>query len=100
MEAVMEFDKDNFFGKPGELVPVVSFEDLKKAWEFSHADGRDNSVAIGFGLWKQVLPSANIAAVTYRRALLGLLEMKLKAAYPGGEMSDNALKVAAEIELK
>jgi len=66
----------------------------------SHPDGQ---VAIGMGVWNQVLPDANIAdvmAVTFRNSMLGMLEMLLEAAYPGGHMSGNALKVVAEMELK
>lgn len=91
------------FGKPGEPVPVVSVEDLKKArglCEDVKARHPEGGVAIGMGIWEQVLPGADIKAVTYRNALLGILEMFLEETYPGGKLSDNALKVAAEIELK
>jgi len=53
--------------------------------------------------WVYGLPDANIAdvmAVTFRNSMLGMLEMLLEAAYPGGHMSGNALKVAAEMESK
>jgi hypothetical protein len=100
-------DPHEIFGiKPGEPVPVVSVEDLKKVRETSqevkdrHPDGQ---VGIGMGVWKQILPNAEIAdvmALTYRSSMLGILEMFLEATYPGGHISDNALKVAAEMELK
>ena len=93
---------DVFFGKAGEPVPVVDVADMKVMWahgqklKAQHLGG----VAVEVGIWKQLCsPGADIQAVSYRCQMLGLLEMMLRAAWTGGELSVNALKVAARIDL-
>jgi len=93
---------DVFFGKAGEPVPVVDVADMKVMWahgqklKAQHPGG----VAVEVGIWKQLCsPGADIQAVAYRCQMLGLLEMMLRAAWTGGELSVNALKVAARIDL-
>jgi hypothetical protein len=50
--------------------------------------------------WKRLCsPGADIRAVSYRCSMLGLLEMMLRAAWTGGELSENAFKVAAMMDL-
>ncbi len=92
---------DVFFGKAGEPVPVVDVADMKVMWahgqklKAQHPGG----VAVEVGIWKQLCsPGADIQAVAYRCQMLGLLEMMLRAAWTGGELSVNALKVAARID--
>jgi hypothetical protein len=63
-------------GPINELVPTVKANDLKAAWRLVHDTKKDHSGAIGIshGLWQQVLSKgADIDAVTYRNAMLGLL---------------------------
>jgi hypothetical protein len=93
---------DVFFGKAGEPVPVVDVADMKVMWthgqelKAQHPEG----VAVEVGVWKQLCsPGADIRAVSYRCQMLGLLEMMLRAAWTGGELSVNALKVAARMDL-
>jgi hypothetical protein len=51
------------------------------------------------GIWKQLCsPGADIRAVSYRCQMLGLLEIMLRAAWTGGELSANAFKVAARMD--
>jgi hypothetical protein len=95
---------DDFFGKPGEPVPVVDAADLKAM----RAYGRELAArypgvvgAIGLGVWKQICkPGADIAATAYRSSVLKMLEMEMCAAWTGGELSENAFKVAAKMDLK
>ena len=99
----MENSLDALFGKAGEPVPVVDLKDLKAMRDFSvelkkqHPNGR---FGVGMELLKTVCsPGADVSAISYRLSLLGMFEMILKATYPGGHLSDKALKVAAEMEL-
>ena len=95
---------DDFFGKPGEPVPVVDAADLKATLAY----GRELAArypgvvgAIGLGVWKQLCkPGADIAAIAYRNGILRMLEMEMRAAWTGGELSENAFKVAAKMDLK
>ena len=94
---------DVLFGKAGEPVPVVDVADIKVMWaqiqelKAQHPGG----VAVGVGIWKQLCsPGADIRAVSYRCQMLGLLEMMLRAAWTGGEISANAFKVAARMDLR
>ena len=93
---------DALIGKAGEPVPVVDVADIKAVW----AHGRElraqhpGGVAVELGVWKRVCsPDADIRAVTYRCQRLGLLEMLLRAAWTGGDLSENAFKVAAGMDL-
>jgi hypothetical protein len=93
---------DALIGKAGEPVPVVDAADIKVMWTYGlelkaqHPGG----VAVGMDVWKQLCsPGADIRAVAYRYGMLGLLEMMLRAAWTGGELSENAFKVAARMDL-
>ena len=93
---------DDLLGKPGESVPVVDAADIKVMWDYSqklkaeHGDG----VAVGVGVWRQLLaPGVDIKAVGYRLGMLSMFEMMLRAAWAGGEPSENAFKVAARMDL-
>ena len=93
---------DGFFGKAGEPVPVVDVADIKvmlahfRELKAQHPGG----VAVEVGIWKQLCSAgADIRAVSYRCQMLGLLEMMLRAAWAGGELSVNAFKVAARMDL-
>lgn len=56
-------------------------------------------VGVEVGIWKQLCsPGADIRAVSYRCQMLGLLEIMLRAAWTGGELSANAFKVAARMD--
>jgi hypothetical protein len=94
---------DALIGKAGEPVPAVDVADMKVMWAYlqelnaSHPGG----VAVEVGIWQRICsPGADIRAVSYRIQMLSLLEMMLRAAWPGGELSANALKVAARIDLR
>jgi hypothetical protein len=93
---------DVWFGKAGEPVPVVDVADIKVMWAFcqdlkaQHPEG----VAVEVDIWKRLCsPGADIRAVSYRCQMLGLLEMMLRAAWTGGELSVTAFKVAARMDL-
>ena len=93
---------DVLIGKAGEPVPIVDVADIKVMW----AHGQElkaphpGGVAVEVGIWKQLCsPGADIRAVSYRCGMLGLLEMMLRAAWTGGELSANAFKVAARMDL-
>jgi hypothetical protein len=93
---------NGFIGKAGEPVPVVDVADIKVMWTHSqelkaqHPGGSTVSVDI----WKQLCsPGADVRAVFYRCSMLGLLEMMLRAAWTGGELSENAFKVVATMDL-
>lgn len=90
-------------GKAGEPVPVVDVADMKVVWthgkelQARHPGG----VAVEMGVWKPLCsPGADIRAVSYRCSMLGMLEMMLRAAWTGGELSENAFKVAARMDLE
>lgn len=93
---------DALLGKAGEPVPVVDVADLKAVW----AQGRESraqypeGVAVERGVWEQFCsPGADVRAVSYRCGRLGLLEMLLRPAWTGGDLSENAFKVAARMDL-
>ena len=95
---------DDLLGKPGENVPVVDAADIKVIWTYcqklkAQHPGSSN-IAVGMSVWKELCsPGADIRAVSYRCSILGLLEMMLRPAWPGGEPSENAFKVAARMDL-
>lgn len=95
---------DFFTGKAGEPVPVVDAADIKAMWNYgrelnSQTGGR--GVGVDIDIWKEVCqPHADIRAVHHRCSMLWLLETMLRAAWTGGELSENAFKVAAKIDLK
>jgi hypothetical protein len=90
---------DDLLGKPGESVPVVDAADIKVMWDYSQEvlalHPRATSVSVGTAVWKNLLPSADIAAVGYRCGIL----MTLRSVWVGGEPSETAFKVAARIDL-
>jgi len=62
-----------------EFAPAVNAADVKTAWNFvqrtrkQHPGPGLGAIAIGRGLWEQVLsPDANVDAVTYRASMLSL----------------------------
>ena len=94
---------DVLFGKAGEPVPVADVADIKLMWahyqelKAQHPGG----VAVEMGVWKQLCsPGADIRAVSYRCSMLGMLEMMLRAAWSRGDLSENAFKVAARMDLE
>ena len=98
---------DDFFGKPGESVPVVDAADIKAMWAYcqklrsEHPECAGGGVAIGMCVWKQILaPGVDIRAVNYRFSMLGLLEVMLQAAWTLGEPTENTFKVVARMDLK
>jgi hypothetical protein len=93
---------DVFFGKAGEPVPVVDVADIEVMWtRFQELKAQHpGGVAVEAGIFKQFCsPGADIRAVSYRCQMLGLMEMMLRPVWTGGELSLNALKVAARIDL-
>jgi hypothetical protein len=93
---------DALIGKAGEPVPIVDVADMKAVWAY----GRElraqhpGGVAVELDVWKQVCgPGADIRAVTHRCQRLGLWEMLLRPAWTGGDLSENAFKVAARMDL-
>ncbi len=95
-------ENDDFFGKAGEPVPVVDVADIKVMW--SHCQElkaqHPGGVAVEVGIWKRVCsPGADIRAVSYRCQRLGLWGMLLRPAWNGGDLSENAFKVAARMDL-
>ena len=95
---------DLFIGKAGDLVPPVDPADLKQLWTYSqelHAKYPNGGIATGIEVLKHLCsPSADTRAVSYRCMMLGLLEMMLETAWPGGQPSESAFKVAARMELR
>ncbi len=95
---------DALIGKAGEPVPVVDVADIKAVW----AHGRELNalhpggvVAVELDVWKQVCsPGADIRAVAHRWQRLGVWEWLLRPAWTGGDLSENAFKVAARIDLR
>jgi hypothetical protein len=93
-----------FIGKPGEAVPTIDSADLKALWNCYQEVGAqhpEGGVAIAGGVIEHICsPGADARAVSYRFAMLGVLAGMLEAAWPGGQPSDAAFKVAARMELK
>ena len=55
-------------------------------------------MAVELDVWKQVCsPGADVRAVSYRCQRLGLFEWLLRPAWTGGDLSENAFKVAARM---
>ena len=93
---------DALMGKAGEPVPVVDVADIKAVY----AHGRElralhpRGVAVEIDVWKQVCsPGADVRAVSYRCQMLGVWEWLLRAAWTSGDLSENAFKVAARMDL-
>ncbi len=95
---------DALIGKPGEAVPTVDSADIKALWNYQQELGvrhPEGGVAICISVLKHICsPGADTRAVSYRCAMLALLGGMLEAAWPGGQPSDTAFKVAARMELK
>jgi hypothetical protein len=92
------------FGEPGEPVPTVDVEDLKKMWAFTE-EGRRSNKATGLhayaGPRQQICsPGADERAVSYRCTMLGLMEMIFRRMWSGGGWSDASFKAAANMEMK
>jgi hypothetical protein len=93
---------DSLIGKAGDPVPVVDSADIKVMWAYGQKlkAQHPKGLAVEVGIYKRICsPGADIRAVSYRYQMLGLLEMMLQAAWPGGEPSANAFKVAARMDL-
>ena len=97
-------DLSELIGKPGESVPVVDAADIKVMWtecqklKAEYPEYAEGGGAIGMSVWKQILaPGVDVGAVGYRFGVLGFLEMMLRAAWPLGEPTENAFKVAAKM---
>jgi len=91
------------FGEPGEPVPAVDFADMKAVWAFKQDVKKRNpkggEVIIGRAAYQSVCSlGADVRAISYRLGWLELLGHYIEA-YPGGNFSDAALKVAAKMEL-
>ena len=57
-------------------------------------------VGVDIDVWKHVLPAgADILSVSYRCSMLGLLEMRMRSMWTGGELSEATFKVAAKMDL-
>lgn len=99
-----EPDFDQLFGKPGESVPAVDPADLKVLWTYGqelHRKYPNGGVATGLEVFRHMCsPGADTRAVLYRCSMLNLLEAMLESAWPGGQLSETALTVAAQMELK
>jgi hypothetical protein len=95
-------DIDVLIGNVGEPVPLVDVADIKVMWtHYQELEARQpGGVTVAFGIWKQLCsPGADIRAVFYRCGMLGLLEMMLRPAWTGGELSENVFKTAARMDL-
>ena len=94
---------NTLIGKAGEVVPVVDPEDLKNLWTYSQelrARHSNGGTATGIAVFQQMCcPGADVRAVWYRSSMLGVLAGMLESAWPGGELSETALKVASRMEL-
>ena len=93
---------DALIGKAGEPVPIVDVADMKAVWARSRELNarHPGGLAVELGVWKQVCsPGADVRAVAYRCQSLGVLEWLLRAAWNGGDLSENAFKVAARMDL-
>jgi len=89
-------------GNPGEPVPVVDVADMKAVWAYGREleAQRPGGVAVEMDIWKRVCsPGADIRAVIHRYQRLGLWEMLLRPVWTGGDLSENAFKVAARMDL-
>jgi hypothetical protein len=95
---------DRLVGKPGDAVPVVDPADLKVLWTYSQelrAKYPNGGVATGIEVFKHMCsPGADTRAVSYRCQMLGLLELMLEFAWPGGQPSEAAFKVASRMALR
>jgi hypothetical protein len=95
---------DLFIGKAGDAVPAVDPADLKQLWTYSQelrAKYPNGGIATGIEVLKHMCsPGADTRAVSYRCQMLGLLELMLESAWPGGQPSESAFKVAARMELR
>jgi hypothetical protein len=88
-------------------VPEVDFRDIKAVRDFMQDMSKGRPQAEGHiglcasaGLYQSVCsPGADARAIWYRHAMLALIEDLLKAAYPGGQWSEAALKSVASMEL-
>jgi hypothetical protein len=96
-------EMDFFTGKAGEPVPVVDAADIRAMWNYGRELNSQNGgrgVGVEVDVWKQVCqPGADIRAVSHRYMMLWFLERMLRAAWTGGELSENAFKVAARMDL-
>lgn len=94
---------DHFIGKPGEPVPVVEPADLKRLWAYAQelrARYPSGGMATGIDVLKHMCsPGADIRAVSYRSTMLSMLALMLESAWPGGQPSEAAFEVAAQMEL-
>jgi hypothetical protein len=94
---------NTFFNGDSDAVPEVKFADLKAMWNYNQEiKSRDHrrQFAVADSVWERICsPDANIPALTYRCTMLSLLETFLEATVSGGQITDNALQVAATIPM-
>lgn len=92
------------FGKAGELVPPVDPADIRKMREYQRelaARHEGKQYAVGFEIWQQMFPEADVMAISYRCGRLWFLEQQaLKPFWTGGEFSEAVFKAAATMEMK
>jgi hypothetical protein len=81
---------DLFIGKAGDLVPPVDPADMKAVWAYQQETAArypQGGVFTGMEVLKHLCsPGADIRAVSYRSMTLGLLELMLESAWPGGRL--------------
>ena len=103
-EAKEKFVKEELIGIPGAPVPTVDPADLQALWRYTlelRAQYPNGGVGTDINALKNLLsPGADTRAVAYRSSMLWLLEMMLESAWPGGQLSESAFKVAARMELQ
>jgi hypothetical protein len=94
-------------GTPGEDVPTVDVADLKSVWSI-YRDMEARNPGKQFGVGIDIIrgacsAGADIGAVTYRCAMLGMLEMlsaERLVPWRANEFLATVLKVAATIPMK
>ena len=93
----------SFGGNPGEPVPEVDPEDLKKFWQMARdlqARHAGQNVGIGFEAMKAVCkPGANAQAVWYRSSMIWVLK-QLASWVKEGEISDAVFRTMATIPME
>jgi hypothetical protein len=107
--SAMEAENEMLWGiedSDNGLVPVVNPSDIKnmlKVIRDAQAVAPDRHVSVGIGVFKSVCsPNANVKAVWYRAAMLGLCEKLavLPSKKPDDEFEDALLEVAATFPMK
>ena len=95
----MEFDKDSFFGKPGQPVPAVSVEDLRTLHEF-HAQHPNTVFGPGARPFLFGDRQVDERALGFRSLILTVMEKAFGNVWTGGQLSEAAVKASATMKLK